>query len=213
MYDKEVQGGFKIKKTLSLNFEQMKIISDKNKMSILNTFELEKSLTVTEISNKLEMPYSRVNYHVKFLENSGLLEVVDTKIKSGIVEKYYLPTAEEFKIDKSISIFEETEEKNEYEKGVKKFYNAIFKGLQEDYKGIIESGSVTNELNMINSVVFLNEGDVEEVNLTFKNFLDYIVSKYGEIQECTKAYSIFNFVLPKKNQGQYFQEKNVSKIK
>lgn len=213
MYDKELQGGSKIKKTLSLNFEQMKIISDKNKMNILNTFELEKSLTVTEISNKLDMPYSRVNYHVKLLENVGLLEVVDTKIKSGIVEKYYLPTAEEFKIDKSISIFEDTEEKNEYEKGVKKFYNAILKGLQDDYKGIMESGSVTNELNMLNSVIFLNEGDVEEVNHTFKNFLNYIVSKYGDIQEGTKAYSIFNFLLLKKNQGQYFQERTVNKMK
>lgn len=213
MHYRELQGGFKIKKTLSLNFEQMKIISDKNKMNILNAFELEKSLTVTEISNKLEMPYSRVNYHVKLLENAGLLEVVDTKIKSGIVEKYYLPTAEEFKIDKSISIFEDTEEKNEYEKGVKKFYNAILKGLLEDYKAIMESGSVTNELNMLNSVIFLNEDDVEEVNLNFKNFLNYIVNKYGDIQEGTKAYSIFNFVLPKKNQGQYFQEMPVGKMK
>ena len=187
----------------------MKVISDKNKMSILNTFELEKSLTVTEISNKLGISYSRVNYHVKLLENSGLLEVVDTKVKSGILEKFYLPTAEEFKIDKSILIFEDPEEKNQYKKGIKKLYNTILKGFFEDYKSFIESDNVTNQLNSINSVIFLNEKQVKEVSAEFKSFLDKVVDKYGNINEESKAYSIFNFIIHKKNQAQYFQEKNI----
>ena len=51
---------------------------------------------------KLEEVPSKVHYHVKELERIGVVEIVNTKEKAGIVEKFYLPTADTFKVEKNI---------------------------------------------------------------------------------------------------------------
>lgn len=204
-------------KTLNLNFEQMKVISDKNKIEILNCFELEKPMTVTEISEKINITYSRINYHIKILEKVGLLEVVDTKIKSGIIEKYYLPTAEEFKIDKSIMVFENEEELSEYKKNIKRFYDSILKDINNDYKAWIHELAENNdedyyknkvaETCMYNGTIFLDDKKANELKEELHVFFESMIEKYGDKVEGTKAFGIGNFFIVKKNQEQYFPKK------
>lgn len=195
----------------------MKVISDKNKIEILNCFELEKAMTVTELSEKINIPYSRINYHIKILEKVGLLEVVDTRIKSGIIEKYYLPTAEEFRIDKSIMVFENEEELSEYKKNIKKFYDSILKEVNSDYKAwmqeLAEKGdenhykSKAEETCMYNGTIFLNDKQLSELKEELHVFFENIIEKYGDKAEETKAFGIGNFFIVKKNQEQNFSKK------
>lgn len=186
----------------------MKAISDKNKIEILNCFELEIPMTVTEIADKLGLPYSKINYHIKLLEKVGIIEVVDTKIKSGIIEKYYLPTAEEFRIDKSICVFENTTDLDEYKKQVKKFYDSIFKNIGDDYKSWVQnlSPGEPNEGAMFCSAIFLNELQAKELKQDIEAYFKSILDKYGDKAEGTKAYNVGNFLIVKKNQSVYFDE-------
>jgi DNA-binding transcriptional ArsR family regulator len=194
-------------KVLNLNFEQIKIISDKNKIEILNCFELEKPITVTEVSEKLGIPYSKISYHVKILEKVGLIEIVDTKIKSGIIEKFYSPVAEEFRIDKSISVFENQEEIDEYKKGAKDFYDSIFKAIDEDYKNWVDnmSSDKVDEGAMFCGTVFLNDEIAKQLRYDVEAFYKGLLDKYGDRIEGSKAYNIGNFLLVKKNQEQYIK--------
>ncbi|EYE87886.1 hypothetical protein Q428_10925 [Fervidicella metallireducens AeB] len=194
-----------MQKVLNLNLEQMKIISDQNKINILNCFELDKPLSINEVAEKLGISYSKVNYQIKTLEKVGLLEVVDTKIKSGIIEKYYLPTAEEFRIDKSISIIDGADG-GEYKKRIKKFYDSIFKGVTEDYKSLLENitSDTFDNIAMINSTIFLTEEEARELKNEIQENFKVILDKYGDKRENTQAYNIASFLLKRKNQKQYF---------
>lgn len=102
--------------------QEIKVISDPFRMKIISLFSINKEpLTVKQMADKLVEVPSRVHYHVKMLEKIEVMEIVETKEKSGIVEKYYLPTAEEFKIDNAI----------------KTSKNDIYEEEQDDVLGIV----------------------------------------------------------------------------
>ena len=46
-------------------------------------------LSAKQLSQMLDEPHAKINYHIKTLYNVGILELVEEKIKSGIVEKFY----------------------------------------------------------------------------------------------------------------------------
>nr|WP_278244900.1 winged helix-turn-helix domain-containing protein [Fervidicella metallireducens] len=180
-------------------------MSDENKISILNCFELERPLTVKEISEKLKKPYSKVNYHIKLLEKAGLVEVVETKVKSGIIEKYYLPTAEEFAIDKSITVIENDVNLEEYKEKVKSFYKSIFKSIEDDYKYLIDNlspGSLVDS-SLLSSVIFLDDYQARTLKEEINDFSRELINRFGEKRDGTNAYSIGTYMLLKKNQDQY----------
>jgi predicted transcriptional regulator len=92
----------KKEKVLS-TLEEIKTISDPFRLKILFLFDEDNTpMTVKQMAVKLEEVPSKVHYHVKELERIGVLEIVKTQEKSGIVEKFYLPTAETFKVERSI---------------------------------------------------------------------------------------------------------------
>lgn len=83
--------------------EDIRVISDPFRLKILVCFDDDEvPLTVKQLSKQLGEVASRVHYHVKELERIGALEIVETREKSGIIEKYYLPTAKNFKISRNI---------------------------------------------------------------------------------------------------------------
>jgi predicted transcriptional regulator len=91
------------KEKMLSTLDEIKTISDPFRLKILFLFDEDNTpMTVKQMAVKLEEVPSKVHYHVKELERIGVLEIVKTKEKSGIVEKFYLPTAETFKVERSI---------------------------------------------------------------------------------------------------------------
>jgi hypothetical protein len=116
----------KKEKVLS-TLEEIKTISDPFRLKILLLFDEEDApMTVKQVAIKLEEVASKVHYHVKELERIGVLEIVETKEKAGIMEKFYSPTAECFKIERSIGTAVNEEDHNMV--GVN-----LFQAMQEDF--------------------------------------------------------------------------------
>lgn len=91
------------KEKILSSLEEIKVISDPFRLKILFLFgEDHTPLTVKQIAVKMEEVPAKVHYHVKELERIGVLEIVETKEKSGIIEKYYLTTAENFRVERRI---------------------------------------------------------------------------------------------------------------
>lgn len=83
--------------------DEIRIFSNPFRMKIISLFGTDHTpLTVKHMADRLGEVPSKVHYHVKELEKIGVLEIVEKKEKQGIVEKYYLPTAENFYIDNII---------------------------------------------------------------------------------------------------------------
>lgn len=72
--------------------EQLRAISDMLRIRIINTLE-KQAMTATQLGEELGLAPAKVHYHVRELEKVGLLELVETREKGGILEKYYQPIA------------------------------------------------------------------------------------------------------------------------
>ena len=81
--------------------EQLKTISDPLRMEILESVSSE-ALTVRQVATRLVQPATKLYYHVNALEEAGFVVVVDTRIKSGIIEKYYRIAAQNIQVDRSL---------------------------------------------------------------------------------------------------------------
>ncbi len=76
--------------------ETIKVVADGRRLAILRL--MQEPTTVKALATALDIPASKLYYHVNLLEKHGLIRVVDHNIDSGIVEKIYQVTARELKI-------------------------------------------------------------------------------------------------------------------
>ncbi|QBD75413.1 ArsR family transcriptional regulator [Ktedonosporobacter rubrisoli] len=77
------------------NLEQLRAIADVLRTHILELLR-EHPMTVKQVADRLKLASARVHYHVRELEKVGLLRLVETREKGGILEKYYQSVAHTF---------------------------------------------------------------------------------------------------------------------
>lgn len=78
------------------DLETIKVLADERRLALLRL--LTKPKTVKELSAALDLPQSQLYYHVNLLEKHELIHVVKTNIVSGIIEKQYQTTAQQFRL-------------------------------------------------------------------------------------------------------------------
>jgi DNA-binding transcriptional ArsR family regulator len=72
--------------------EQVKAVADELRQRVLEAV-IDTPHTVTQLGEQLGVSPAKVHYHVRELERVGLLKLVETREKSGILEKYYRTVA------------------------------------------------------------------------------------------------------------------------
>ena len=75
------------------DIEKLKVISDPLRISILTTLGSEKKNS-RQLAKLLKINRTKIHYHLNILEENNFIEVVDTDTINGIIQKYYLPTAQ-----------------------------------------------------------------------------------------------------------------------
>lgn len=89
-------GGDDIKDIHYINdLERLKALSDPLRVNILTALGTIKQNS-QQLANRLKINRTRIHYHLNILEEMGFIEVVDTDLVNGIIQKYYLPTARAF---------------------------------------------------------------------------------------------------------------------
>ena len=83
------------------DIETLKAVSTPFRQSLMRLMA-EKPRTVKEMARELDMPPSRLYYHVNQLEKHGIIRVVETRLVSGILEKRYQISARDFRVDRSL---------------------------------------------------------------------------------------------------------------
>lgn len=83
------------------NIDELRALLDRKRVVILRMLAAE-PLTVKQLADRMGLVPASVHYHVKVLERSGLVALVEVKEKSGILEKYYRSIAREFQVDPSL---------------------------------------------------------------------------------------------------------------
>jgi len=78
--------------------QQLKVLSDPLRVDMLELI-LYEAHTVKQLATILGMPPTKLYYHMNALETAGFARVVQTQVKSGIIEKYYRRAARTFLVD------------------------------------------------------------------------------------------------------------------
>jgi DNA-binding transcriptional ArsR family regulator len=86
------------------DLDTLKIVADPLRNQILETLVLE-PLTVRQVAHKLGLSPKKLYYHVRLLEGRGLIQVVETRTVSNIIEKVYRATATSLVVAPSLGCF------------------------------------------------------------------------------------------------------------
>ena len=78
------------------DLETIKVFADPLRLKMIRL--LAKPTTVKAIADAVNMPASKLYYHVNLLQKHELIQVVGHNLESGIVEKVYQVTAAQFKL-------------------------------------------------------------------------------------------------------------------
>ena len=81
--------------------EQLRAVADMLRIRIIDHL-LERPMTVTQLGEALGEAPAKIHYHVRELEKAGLLVLVETREKGGILEKYYQPIARRMDVKKDL---------------------------------------------------------------------------------------------------------------
>ncbi len=81
--------------------EALKVFSDPLRQQIIEAL-LDGPKTVKQIAADLDLAPTKLYYHVNLLEEHGLIQVTETRIVSGIIEKHYVAAAREYFIERTL---------------------------------------------------------------------------------------------------------------
>lgn len=120
------------------SLEEINIVSDPIRLKILMTLGTSPK-TAQDLSDALGVSRSKIHYHLKILQQNGIIEVVDTELINGITQKYFLPVAKAF-IPNSEIFNKNLEEKQFTFKIPKESYESFEKELNELIKKYSNKG-------------------------------------------------------------------------
>lgn len=83
------------------NLEQVKAMANPIRLRILELLR-EKPMTTKQISSHLGESPTKLYHHVDLLEKTGLIDLVETRQRRNLTEKYYRSVATEFMVDRRV---------------------------------------------------------------------------------------------------------------
>lgn len=121
------------------DLETLKVISDPFRMQIMQAMG-EEPTTVKIVAERMKIDPKKLYYHIKQLEEHGLIVIVDTQVVSGIIEKWYQPRARSFTVDREILTMIEDDEKKQ--QGLEILFDTIFGSTMADIRQAFEYGLI-----------------------------------------------------------------------
>lgn len=118
------------------DLDTLKVISDPLRLQVLE-ITLDHAHTVKQIAAKLDIPASKLYYHINLLDKHDLVAVASTRIVSGIVEKSYRSAARSFRVQRGLLNPTSNPDSN-----VNLVVDVIFDGAKSDIKDSVAYGLV-----------------------------------------------------------------------
>lgn len=156
------------------SLEALRAFSDPMKLQIIDGLRGEPR-TASQIAKNLGEKPTKLYYHVTELERCGLITVAETRQKGNLVEKYYKPAANFYRVDTAL-----------FEKGPEAlgaFYQNVSGMLEQSavmLRSSIEAGTFTEKEAASSKRLLirsrLSPADAEE----FSQRLDALLQEFGQ---------------------------------
>ncbi len=170
-YHPDIQEEFIIK-----DLDTLKAITHPLRLQLMKTIKTPK--TVKEIGTRLKLPPTKLYYHINALEKHGIIRVVETNIVSGIIEKTYLITARNYRVDEHLLSNEDVNEENlsELLDGV---FSATRAELRSSFRaGLMEFQKTGNKPNK-GGLTRTHLSLTEEEAIAFHKKLQVLIQEYS----------------------------------
>jgi predicted ArsR family transcriptional regulator len=110
------------------DLETLKVLSDPLRMQIIELMSYQ-ARTVKQLAKELGTTPHKLYYHVKLLEDHGLIRVAETRMVSGIVEKHYQIVAKDIVVADGLLSVSKPERKSD----VESLISSILDGSKADF--------------------------------------------------------------------------------
>ena len=151
--------------------ETLKVIADPLRLQILKSFKRPR--TVKDVADMLDIVQTKLYYHVNLMEKHNLIEVVGTKVVSGIIEKTYRVSAARYSVDGALLATAEDAGDQ-----VDTLLSAVFDSAKDEFKKSVQAGLI--DLNdpsepqrrmIVRSSLNLTDEQVEEFEKKMSSLL------------------------------------------
>ena len=147
--------------------EQLRAIADILRVHIIDLLQ-DQPMTVTQLGDSLGMAPAKVHYHVRELEKVGLLRLVETREKGGILEKYYQPIAKDISVSKNLFL---TAPPDESLAATGAWLDQVKDGFQRAFRNALEQKNEQPDLGLGFSHIYVT---VEEQKQLYKQIAELL---------------------------------------
>ena len=159
------------------NLEQLRAIADMLRMRVIDTLR-ERPMTVTQLGEVLHMAPAKIHYHVRELEKVGLLQLVETREKGGILEKYYQPIARDFSVPRELLL---SASQDELVSTTDSWFEQVKLGVQRALRGMIESRE--SDAILAFAPLYLTRDEQETLSTQLKELFKPYTTQRGIVGE------------------------------
>lgn len=172
------------------DLECIKAIAHPRRIDILNAFKAT-PLSAKQLSQLLDEPHAKINYHIKTLYKVGVLDLVEEKVKSGIVEKYYYPRAKHIVIGKKALNFNSDSESTD----IGDICISKFENMSDSFYDAIERNTLDDD-NITNyNQITLSKDEIRELLETVDSKINDIISNRKN-EESDMKYDLSLITIP-----------------
>jgi DNA-binding transcriptional ArsR family regulator len=139
--------------------EQLRAIADILRIRIIDLLQ-NQPMTVTQLGDTLGMAPAKVHYHVRELERVGLLRLVETREKGGILEKYYQPIAKNISVSKTLFL---TAPPDESLAATSSWLDQVKDGFQRAFRSSLEQKIEEPDLGLGFSHIYVTAAEQKQL--------------------------------------------------
>ena len=175
-----------------IDLEAVKVLSDPKRLDILETIHAAgHALSVKQMAEQLQVDPRKLYYHIKLLEQHGILVVTEIKIVSNIAEKFYHVAAYTF--DVAPTVFAPNDDDNPMQDAL----NLIFDHTKSELIRSAQLGLIKHDSDPPTSKIGrasfrLNSEEISDF-LTRLHDLIYSFDKASDGSDKDKALYLFSF--------------------
>lgn len=175
------------------DLEAVKVLSDPKRLDILETIHLAgHALSVKQMAEQLKVDPRKLYYHIKLLEQHGILVVTDIKIVSNIAEKFYHVAAYTFDVAPTVFSANDDDENPMQEALALIFDHTKSELIRSAQLGLLKHDDDPPTSNIGRASFRLNSEEISDF-LTKLHELIYSFDKTSDGSDKDKALYLFSF--------------------
>jgi DNA-binding transcriptional ArsR family regulator len=181
------------------DLETLKIISDPLRLNILEIVRESNHqgnlVSVKQLAEELGIPQGKLYYHVRLLEQHQLLQVAETRVVSGILEKLYRTSALRYMVSNELLTSVEARGESIFTT-FSGLFNSVLMDVQQSLRKLPEE-ALQRRISISRYTLHLSDEQVDDFNQKIAQWMDDLAEEAtNQGRETTQSYRVVFALYP-----------------